>query len=253
MNNLIRAEVRTLTTIRSWWLLATGVALFPLLSLLALATSPESEQPVFGTDTIFMLVRGGADVAAVAALVLGIIAVTSEYRHGTIVPALLASPRRVPFIGAKLVTMTLAGAVMAIGAAAVSVVAGSLYLSSQGVDVYAVSAGDITLAGIGVVAGGALFGAIGAGLGALIRHQTAAVTGMLVWILAVEGILPMVTRDPGLRDWMLTGASSRLFRLADPAEGMASPWTAAVLLVTVATVLGAAALTAMRTTDVQAS
>ena len=117
MTNLIRAEVRKLTTIRSWWLLAIGVALFPLLSLLALATSPESEQPVFNTDTIFMLVRGGADVAAVAALVLGIIAITSEYRHGTIVPTLLASPRRVPFIGAKLATMTLAGAVMAIAAA----------------------------------------------------------------------------------------------------------------------------------------
>lgn len=250
MSNLIRAEARKQWSIRSWRIMALGVIGFPLLSLLALATSPANEKPVFGSDTIFELVRGGADVAAVAALLLGIIAVGSEYRHGTIVPTLLASPKRDTFIGAKLVTQSIVGAILATAAGIVSVVGGWVYLSGEGVDVFAAPVGEIALAGLGVVAGGALFGAIGVGIGALVRNQTAAIAGILVWILAVEGILPMVTRSPGLRDWMLTGASSRLFHLADPVEGMASAWMAAGLLAAIALSLGVAAVTLMKTTDV---
>ncbi len=251
MTNLIRAEARKLASLRSWWILAAAVALFPLLPLLAMATSPEGDQPVFGPDTILMLIRGGADVAAVAALLLGIIAVAGEYRHGTIVPSLLAGPRRVPFVGAKLITQMLVGAVLATAAATVSVLGGWIYLSTQGVDVFAASLGDMTLAATGVIAGGALFGGIGAGIGALVRNQTAAITGTLVWILAVEGVLPMVLRNPELRDWMLTGASSRLFHLADPIEGMASPWFAAGLLVAVAATLGVSAMGLMRAADLE--
>lgn len=109
MINLIQAEGRKLTTVRSWWVLAAAVALTPLLSLIATVAAPSDERVVFGSDTIFMLIRGGADVAIVAALLLGILAVSGEYRHGTVVSSLLAAPRRVPLTGAKLITQSMAG------------------------------------------------------------------------------------------------------------------------------------------------
>lgn len=251
MINLIQAEGRKLTTVRSWWALAAAVVIYPLLMLVALTSDPSGEPVEFGTDTIFMLIRGGADVAMVAALLLGILAVSGEYRHGTVVSSLLAEPRRGPFIGAKLITQSMAGAALAIAAAIVSVVAGGIYVSSTGVDIFTQSNSDMAITAAGVVGVGAVFGAIGAGLGAVIRNQTAAVTGALVWLLAVENALPLVLRQPGLRDWTLSGAAGRLFHVADPVAGTPSAWSAAVLLTVVAVSLGLIALAVTVRADVE--
>lgn len=102
-----------------------------------------------------------------------------------------------------------------------------------------------------VVGVGAIFGAIGAAFGAIVRNQTAAITGALVWLLAVEGALPIVLRSPGVRDWTLSGAANRLFHLADPVEGMPSAWSAAALLTVVTVSLGVIALAVTARADVE--
>ncbi len=247
----LTAERRKLTSIRSPWLLAGAVLLYPLISLIGAIRASGDDLSTAGPEIAFDLVRGGADVAAFAALVLGILAVSGEYRYGTIVPSLLTTPRRSHFVAAKLAVQTAAGAALAGGAMVVSVTVGGLYLSSVGVPVFDIPATQMLTAVAGVVGVGALFGAIGAGLGAIVRNQTAAIAGALVWLLAIEGALPVVLRNPELREWMLTGASGRLFRLADAGPELGSATEAAVLLVVVAIVVGAIAAIVTTVADVE--
>ena len=53
-------------------------------------------------------------VCFVAMLVLGIIASGSEYRHKTIIPAVLVAPRRGALVAAKIIGITMAGALFSV-------------------------------------------------------------------------------------------------------------------------------------------
>lgn len=239
MTGVFAAERRKLTSVRAFWWMLAGVAAYPLLSILMFIRAPEADR-VVDADIAVQLIRGGADVAAFAALLLGIVAVAGEYRYGTIVPSLLAVPGRHRLITAKLVTMALAGGAVAGAVMIVSVVSGGLFLTAQGFDVFASPAGDLALTAVGVIAVGALFAVIGAGIGAVVRNQSVAIAGSLVWLFAVENALPILLHNPDLRDWTLTGASSRLYQVAAPVAGSPSAWQAVAVLVTAAAVLGLA-------------
>lgn len=251
MTGLLKAETRKLTSVRSWWVLMAGAAAFPVLTVVALAADPSVDTADLGSVSLASLVRSGASITAVAALILGILAGAGEYRHGTIIATVLAEPGRFRTIGAKLATLAAAGGVLAAATATTSVTTSGLYLRSLGVDLGPAPAGDVLAALGGVLLATALFGAIGAGIGAAVRNQTAAITGALVWILAIEGALPMFLRRPGLRDWLLTGAAERLHQLPDPAPGSVSAWAAVGLLVAVAAVGGLAAAAVTRLADIR--
>lgn len=240
MMSSLRAEWRKLTSLRSFWILATVVVAYPLLTTVLAATQADPDSLDLGPTLIPQLARGGADVAAFVALVVGILVVGWEYRHGTVVSSLLAQPRRLQFIGAKLVASGVVGGALAATSLVVSVVAGSAYLATVGVDVFDRSIADLAVAAAGIAAVGILYGTIGTALGAVVRNQTVAIGGAFLWLLAVEGAVPIVLQNPELRDWTLGGASGRLFHLVDPVAGMPSAWAAAGLLVAVAAVLGAA-------------
>lgn len=250
MTGYLRAEARKLTSVRAWWLLMIGAAGFPLITVFALATDPATDLDG-APETILSLIRLGADITAVAALWLGILATAGEYRHGTIIGSLLAAPSRSRFVGAKLVVLGGAGALLALATAVTSSVAGGLYLRSLGADLGSAPIGDALAVLAGVMCVAALYGAIGAGLGAVVRNQIAAVTGALVWIMAVEGILPDVLRKPGLRDWLLTGAAKRLYQLPDPVPDAPSAWVAAGLLIGVAAGFGLAGSAVTRFSEIK--
>jgi hypothetical protein len=91
----------------------------------------------------------------------------------------------------------------------------------------------------GSVAAAALFGAAGAGLGALLANQTTAVTVSLVWLLAVEGLVVNITSTPTLHDRLPGGALGVIARGAG--EGSHTPlWAAAGCAVAYAGALVAA-------------
>ena len=247
MNALLRAEARKLLTARSNLVVMGFVLLYPLLSFLPAVLA--SDQPAVDEGTILAVLRGGAGVLILAVLVLGILSVAGEYRHGTIVPTLLASPRRGRFVAAKLGSQAILGAVLALAVSIVGLVAGTTYLASRDVSIDLL-AGDVLLTVSAVTFVVALYGVIGAAVGALVKNQTAAVAGALIWVFTVENAIPLVLRNPGLKRWLPGGLADRLLEAAEPAAGMGNVWLALVMFTGVAALLAGAAFIRTRTADV---
>ncbi|HEX2089926.1 MAG TPA: hypothetical protein VHI54_08395, partial [Actinomycetota bacterium] len=130
---------------------------------------------------------------AMFALVAGIRSFTDEFRHGTIVPTFLVAPGRGRVLLAKSGAAAVNGAVLVIAAQAVMLAVSIPLLGMKGVTP-GWSSGDV-LAGAGLVAAGAFWSMIGVGVGALVRHQVAAIVGGLVWILVVENLGAGFLRD----------------------------------------------------------
>ena len=248
MNALLRAEARKILTTRSSLLIAGFAVLYPALSVLPAVLAPGD--PAVDEGTILQVLRGGADVLTLAALLLGILAVAGEYRHGTIVPSLLVSPRRGRFLAAKLGAQAAEAVVLAVAVCGVGLITGTAYLATRGVSVDVLSS-DVVLTASAATLVVVLYAVIGGALGGLVKNQTAAVAGALVWVLAVENAIPLVLHNPGLKRWLPGGLSERLLQVADPGAGMGSVSLDLVMFVGLAVVLAGAALAATRTADVQ--
>jgi ABC-2 type transport system permease protein len=117
-------------------------------------------------------------------LVLGIRAVTDEFRHGTITPSLLVAPRRRRFVGAKVIALASAGLLIAAVAGAVLIVTALSVAAINGTALN-LGAGDWPLFA-GMLLSGAFWPVIGVGVGLIVRSQVAAIVGGLVWLMAIE-------------------------------------------------------------------
>ena len=131
-------------------------------------------------------VLGG--LVQIFALLLGILAATTEFRHGTITPSLLVVPNRIRLYVAKLAAGTLIG--LALGVVATGLIIGivGFFGSVRDFDV----PGDKLAIFVGGALTSALYAALGVGLGTLVRNQVGAIVGALVYIFIVELILTIV-------------------------------------------------------------
>lgn len=130
----------------------------------------------------------GELLGAVFSALVGAMSITGEFRHGTIRPTLLVTPRRARVLAAKLTVSALVGAVFGLLAAAVAVGVGNAALRARGIDVVADGGGDATLV-LGGAAAAALWAAIGVGVGAALRHQVPVLVGICTWLLFIESVL----------------------------------------------------------------
>ena len=131
----------------------------------------------------------GANVTAVIfATLAGLIAVTAEFRYGTIRPTLLFEPRRRVVLAAKLAASALAGVVLAVVCAGVSFGAASLVLAVRDVDV-ALTAAHSSVLVYGTIAASVLNAMIGVAIGALIRNQVGAIVALVGYAFLVDAAL----------------------------------------------------------------
>jgi ABC-2 type transport system permease protein len=208
MTALLSAELLKLRTTRTS--LALVVSLLALVVLVTLAVGFGSDESFLAERTNqFQLLAEGSIASAFAAL-LGVLALTTEIRHGTIRPTFLATPRRRSVVVAKLLAVTIAGVVLGTIGIAISLGLGELTLHVRGVP-SALDGGDIALAVAGGIGASALWGAFGVGLGAIFRNQVGAIVGLLVWTLLVENILFAVF--PGQARWLPVHAANALTQI----------------------------------------
>lgn len=142
-------------------------------------------------------------------VVLGARSMTGEYSHRTVVPTLLAQPRRSSVVLAKLVAMAavglLYGAVVG-GAALVGLVAGS---AVAGIEL-GQSTEEIlsTVVRIGLVM--ALYTVVGVGIGALVPSVQASLVLIVGWFYLGESLLTAVPGLQTLYPWLPGGAAGAL-------------------------------------------
>jgi ABC-2 type transport system permease protein len=187
VNHLIRAEVLKLRSTRTFWALAIGS-----LGLVAIAVTAMAAASQFtpGDHPVRQALALAGPVETFA-LLLGVLAVTSEFRYGTITPALLFTPGRTPLLGSKLITLTATGLVLGLlafgGATAIVLpVLSARHITSE-VDAASVA---------GIIAGGAittgLAAALGIGFGTLIRNQVGAIVAALGGLYILEPLLSVI-------------------------------------------------------------
>lgn len=187
MSRLLSSELLKLRTTRTFLsLMAGALVLIVLISVLASAAGK-----FHSTTSPGRALLGVAGLGQLFALVIGVLAVTTEFRHGTITPTLLVEPIRTRLMAAKLAAQLLVG--LALGAVCYTVCAAIVasILSGRGI-----ATGFTTSDWIEAVIGGALattlFGAIGLGVGALIRNQAGAIVAVLAWVFVIENLLSII-------------------------------------------------------------
>jgi hypothetical protein len=188
MHAITRSEWLKVRSNRAVAGLLAGGLLYAVLNGVATAAfaGRDGNAPLGTGANLANILRGGG-VATWVALLVGILSVTSEYRDGTIVSTFLASPRRGAVVAAKLRVTAVLGA----GYAVLSVVAGAAGAAPRllgGGVALDVTDAAVLRAVVGTVVATVLFGLGGVGIGALVRNQTAAVAGALIWFLPAENI-----------------------------------------------------------------
>lgn len=189
MSGLVRVEILKLRSTRTSWVMTLGaLALITVAVAAASAASrfTPADQPARQT----LALPGPAQTCA---LILGVLAVSSEFRHGTITPALLITPRRPPLLMAKLITLTASGVAFGLLAFAAAAAVALPILSVRR------RKPDRRRHLARIIAGGAvataLFAALGVGIGAVLRNQAGAMIAALGLLYLLEPLLSLI---PGI-------------------------------------------------------
>ena len=225
-----KAELLKIRSTRTTLGLIAGM--LALVLLLVLLTGLLTRTGVLaGKDTQRNLLGLGG-VAGLFAALAGLLCVTGEYRHGTIRPTFLFTPRRPRVLGAKLAASMITGLTFGVVAEAFGFAVGAVILAGRGVP-FALNTGEAIQLVVGTIVGVVLWGGLGVGLGAILRNQVAAVIGLLAWAFIIEnlifGLAPSVGRyGPEQAATALTGLTTS--HLLSPVAGGAVliAWVAAL-------------------------
>jgi ABC-type transport system involved in multi-copper enzyme maturation permease subunit len=237
----VTSEVRKLRATRSSSLAV--IASLALTALLAVATvllaGKQGNSPLT-QSTVDEAIRAPGQILGFAMLLVGVLSAAGEYRHHTVVPTLLAEPRRARMVAGKVVAVSaFAAAAALLTAALFAAVSVPLLITSDAPtqNLYGIPLGVLTL-----VVAAAGYGVVGVALGLLLRNQTAALVVALIWQFVIEGVLPVVLQAPGLGKYLPGGAASSMLRIGmDPGRGALPPWQGGVVFLTVSAALIAAA------------
>jgi ABC-2 type transport system permease protein len=229
MIRLIRAEFTKLATTRLIYGLAAAMAAFAVLTVAANILGVEGAPPL-SADSLPVLVAGPVTLLSGATLLLGILGMGGEFRHQTVTQTFLVTPDRGRVVAAKLVAYPLAGIALALTILAFTAAVATGWLAAKGITPSLLDARhghaliDVLL---GAVLAAGLCGLVGVGVAALVRNQVAALVGVAVWVLLVEGLLMSLLSAPSLAKWLPSAAAAAL---TNPGGGQLSRWGGALLL-----------------------
>jgi ABC-type transport system involved in multi-copper enzyme maturation permease subunit len=208
MIRLIRAEFTKLATTRLIYGLAAVMAAFGVLTVVVGVTAAGQQgNPPLSADSLPMLVGGPVPQLAAAALLLGILGMTGEFRHQTVTQTFLVTPHRGRVVAAKLVAYPLAGIALALVTLAFTAAVAAGWLTAKGITPSLLDAPYGRMVGVALLGAG-LCGLVGVGVAALVRNQVAALVGTLVWVLVVEGLLLSLLNAPSLGKWLPSAAAT---------------------------------------------
>ena len=196
--SLIKSELRKVLYVRANWgiLLASVV-----ISIISVVITPfifeagnvgagltlDSPQAIDG-------VYANAISGYIFVIILGIMLMAGEYRHGTAVATFLARPKREIVLAAKLGIAAIVGAVFMLISVWASIFAGIIVLATFD-SAAAPSSGtflNLTIAGL---VSGAILAVIGVAIGALLKSQMLAIVFSLVYLFVIDPLLLVLWVD----------------------------------------------------------
>lgn len=212
MPTLLRTEMLKLTTTRwPWVLVAVTLAATAVQALQPVYKSGRDGDPSLGTAFAELAVLDALSRGALVALLLGVLMVTSEFRHNTITVSVLQSPRRCRVVTAK--ALVAASVSFALGLAALAIVL-AVGLLSGAIQPQLVN-GDIVLRTVGLVLTYPLYALFGTATGCLAtRNQPLAVVIPFVWLAGLEG-LALSQFSQSVRVWSFLGTTAALQNAGD--------------------------------------
>jgi ABC-2 type transport system permease protein len=176
-------------------------------------------------------IYSSAGGASVFVLILGIIAMSGEYRNQTITSTFLTTPKRQRVIFAKMITYSILAFVIALIMWLATVIVATALLTT-------VEHAPVDWATVMQILGGALLGLVlyailGVAIGALITNQVAAVVIALVWIFVLEALLTVFVDWIG--KWLPGGALNSILQATNTSgfggtDALSVPVAAAVLI-----------------------
>jgi ABC-2 type transport system permease protein len=223
MTAQLRSELLKLRTTRTTALLLLGAVGLTLFAACVEGISPSINKLAHEQTQreLFSAVTSGVLFATFA----GLLAVTSEFRYGTIRPTLLVEPRRRVVLAAKLCAAAFAGIVIAAVTAAVAFAGGLTLLAVRGVD-YTVSGPHTLELVLGSIATATLSAVIGAMVGTLIRNQSSAILALVVYAFVVDAVLFAAVPSAGR---FLPGKAGDAL-LGRPVDDLLAPGAGALVL-----------------------
>ncbi|WP_327092356.1 ABC transporter permease [Nonomuraea sp. NBC_01738] len=256
MTPLIHAELRRLLATRMWLgtLLVAGLLGGGLIGLLAIVGPENFDPPMPGlhTEAGVRAVLGFLGFTAFVPAAIGTLAVTSEYRHRTVNFTFLFAPGRWRVLAAKLITYGLAGMVYGLVLSGTAALALFGAAAARGVNL-GLPAGTIVelLARLAIAM--VAYTVLGVGMGALIRHQIAALVVVIGYLYGAELLLMTIPGVRHLYPWLPGGATSALTDFTAVADALSqqlssepvrllSPLAGALLLVGYTVLASTAAL-----------
>jgi ABC-2 type transport system permease protein len=184
--NLLHSEWIKLFTTRTTWVMV-GIGLLCEALFAGLFVGLASISDIVGDDGEgFEGVLTGLGLLMTLMLVLGVLVITTEFRHGTTGSTFLVTPKRWPVLLAKLGACLLVGVLAGLlfvavnGGLAISIFSGrggELPSTDRIVEIYA-----------GVVASFALLAAFGLGIGAIVRNQVGAIIAAIAVFFVVSSL-----------------------------------------------------------------
>lgn len=250
MRDAVHSELLKVRSTQVWlWMLLLSVVFTGLLTAGSVADQTQGGNANPDYLTIFTAAQG----AGIAMLVIGMLGFTTEFRHKTITPTLLAAPRRLHLVASKTLAFTALAVMYAGTCLVVNLAVAVPILAAKDVPVQL--GGDVPVGMLKVFVLLAYAVLLGLAIGAVVRHQAAAMAGGILYFAILNGVWSIV---PYIRRvWPFSpAAAAQGFMNPDGLEGYPSDVphlsTAGNLLVMLAWIIGPLLLSAwlMRRRDI---
>jgi ABC-2 type transport system permease protein len=230
--HLLQSEWTKIRSVRStFWTLIVLVVVtvgFTALLTLLISTSWDKAQPAQRASTVAdpvaTIMGTGLSFGQLAICVLGVLVISAEYSTGVIRASLLAVPRRLPMLTAKVLVFAVLVFVVGEIAAFGSFFVGSAILHSHA---------PVSLSDTGViraVLGAGLYlavlGIFSLSIGTLLRHTAAGISTVIgiVFVLPIIGAFLPGDWGKHVRDYLPSAAGEMITRAQQGPDQVLSPW-----------------------------
>ncbi|KAB2809593.1 ABC transporter permease [Pimelobacter simplex] len=250
MRAALVAEYRKLLTTRLWWLLLIVMVGYLIFIAAVVSTTfvfvPDGQEaPLTGeaaARSVYSVVNG---VGYVFPLIIGSLAMTTEFRHKTITQSLLVEPDRTRFLVAKILSVVPVGLVAGLVGVLATVAGGAPLLQIKG-DGAMLGRSDVLVGLLFSVVAIALWAVIGVAVGSVLSNQVAAIVVILAFTQFVEPlarvVLSQVDALAGVAAYLPGGAADSLigasFLGATGDVDLLPRWAAVLVLLAYVVVLG---------------